>query len=249
MAESFARVETKYMLSPDQAAYLEERLRKRGFERSFFGSPTVQSLYYDTPDHLLIRQSLERPAYKEKLRLRAYGEPGCLTRSFVEIKKKYQGVVYKRRVALPLRTAMTGLQSGIFPAETGQVGREAMWMVRHYGLIPAAVVSYDRDAWFSAEEENVRITFDRNLLFRTWDPDLNRKTDNLPLTDSASRLMEIKTPGTCPLWLTRLLEETGAMRIHFSKYGLGYRKYILQDGKGTGRSEWKCSTASLLMGA
>ena len=249
MAECFARVETKYMLTLPQAVFIGERLAARGFSRPDFGSPTVQSLYYDTPDHLLIRQSLERPAYKEKLRLRAYGEPGRLTQSFVEIKKKYRGVVYKRRFALPLEEAIAGLRSGELPESAGQVGRESLWMVRRYGLLPAAVITYDRDAWFSGTDDSVRITFDRNLLFRSRDMDLNARADNLPLISADARLMEIKTPGTYPLWLARLLEEAGARRVHFSKYGLGYRMYLQPGAERIERSERICSTVSLQMGA
>ena len=106
MEESFARVETKYLLTLFQTAAMETGLMRLGFEKADFGSPRVQSLYYDTADHALIRASLERPAYKEKLRLRAYGGPGDLTQSFVEIKKKCCGVVYKRRTAMPLQEAM-----------------------------------------------------------------------------------------------------------------------------------------------
>ena len=149
MEENFARTETKYMLTLAQAAEMEMSLMKEGFEHLNFGSPKVQSLYYDTPDHALIRASLERPAYKEKLRLRAYGEPGNITRSFVEVKKKYLGVVYKRRTVLPLDEAMDGLRLGQLPEAAGQVGREAVWMARRYGLVPAAVIIYDRSAWFS----------------------------------------------------------------------------------------------------
>ena len=173
MAEVFARVETKYLLSAGQAEAMEEALRARGFRHSDFGSPRVQSLYYDTADYALIRASLERPAYKEKLRLRAYGEPGALTQSFVEIKKKYNGVVYKRRMSMPLKEAMNALNWGRMPEKAGQVGREVQWMMHRYDLRPAAVISYDRDAWFCPEQPGVRITFDRRLAFRDWALDLN----------------------------------------------------------------------------
>ena len=249
MEESFARVEVKYMLSLAQAAAMEEALGYEGFEKMDFGCPRVQSLYYDTGDHALIRASLERPAYKEKLRLRAYGEPGRITQSFVEIKKKYAGVVYKRRAALPLKAAQRGLPAGLLPEEAGQVGREALWLVKRYGLRPAAVIAYDRDAWFSAWESNVRITFDRNLSFRDWAPDLNAQTHSLPLIGPELRLMEIKTNGTYPLWLTRLLEAVGARRVHFSKYGLAYKTYIQPGKEGFKEIQVKCSTVSLSRGA
>lgn len=229
MEESFARVEIKYMLSIEQEKAMEEGLRRQGFFRMDFGSPFVQSLYYDTPDHRLIRDSLERPSYKEKLRLRAYGPPGTQEASFVEVKKKYDGVVYKRRAALPLQEAWEGLKEGALPPEGGQVGREALWMVKRYGLSPSAVIAYDRDAWFSGQETDVRITFDRNLSFRDHDLDLSLSVENLPLASPDQRLMEIKTCGVYPLWLTKLLWEVQARRIHYSKYGLAYTRYIREE--------------------
>ena len=249
MEECFARVETKYLLSLSQAAALEMGLMQHGFQRMDFGSPRVQSLYYDTADHALIRASLERPAYKEKLRLRAYGEPGGLTQSYVEIKKKYRGVVYKRRTAMPLREAMDSLFFGQLPAGAGQVGREVQWMCRRYDLRPAAIIAYDRDAWFCQEEPGLRFTFDRNLSFRDQALDLNRDVPGLPLLPADLRLMEIKTDGHAPLWLVRLLREAGIKRTHFSKYGAAYQRYIMPEKEGFERSGANCSIVSLCRGA
>ncbi len=226
MEESFARVETKYHLTQEQEKKIEQGLAKQGFAWMDFGDPTVQSLYYDTPDHALIRTSLERPAYKEKLRLRAYGRPGTQNQFFVEIKKKYDGVVYKRREAYSLRTASRILDQGMLPKDAGQVAREAEWMVKRYGLLPSAVIAYERDAWFSEQHPDVRITFDRNITFRQEDCSLLSRTPGLPLSEPGERLMEVKTGGIYPLWLSRLLWEAEAERIHFSKYGLAYERYI-----------------------
>ena len=249
MAESFARVEIKYLLTLSQAEALAEVLRERGFRPSDFGSPRVQSLYYDTPSHALIRASLERPAYKEKLRLRAYGEPEARGGGFLEIKKKYGGVVYKRRTALPLRQAMEGLAGGMLPAESGQVGREALWMTHRWGLTPAAVIAYDRDAWFCPEDSTLRVTFDRHLTFRDWALDLGVRAEGLPILPADMRLMELKVGGAYPLWLVRLLDEVGARRTHFSKYGSAYLRYIRPGKEENERSGSNCSAVSLSQGA
>ena len=249
MQENFARVETKYLLTSAQAEAMEAGLVRQGFRRMDFGSPRVQSLYYDTADYALIRASLERPAYKEKLRLRTYGEPGTLTMSFLEIKKKYRGVVYKRRTALTLREAAEGLAAGRFPETAGQTGREILWMNRRYGLRPASVISYDRDAWSSEKEPGVRITFDRNLSFRDWALDLNSRDPGILLLPGDLRLMEIKTGGHLPLWLAALLRETDARRTHFSKYGLAYQQYILPETGRKERNDTECSTVYLPVGA
>ena len=249
MQENFARVETKYLLTLPQAAAMEMGLKRLGFAKTDFGSPRVQSLYYDTADYALIRASMERPAYKEKLRLRAYGEPGALTQSFVEIKKKYNGVVYKRRTAMPLKEAMNVLYWGRMPEKAGQVGREVEWMMHRYGLRPAAVIAYDRDAWSCQEQPGVRITFDSRLTFRDWALDLNAGEPGIPLLPAGRRLMEIKTNGFYPLWLTQLLREAGAQRIHFSKYGMAFRQYIQPRTEERERSGANCLTVSLSRGA
>ena len=249
MEESFTRVETKFLLTVAQATAMEEGLRRRGFSRMDFGSPRVQSLYFDTRDYALIRASLERPAFKEKLRLRAYGEPGTLETSYLEIKRKFRKTGYKRRASLPLEQALESLTAGRLPPETGQVGREAQWMLDRYDLRPAALIGCERDAWTCPEEPEVRITFDRNITFRDRNMDMNRKAEGYPLLAAGQRLMEIKTGGTLPLWLARLLEETGVRRTHFSKYGLAYRQYILPGRRGNERTESECSTVYLPMGA
>ena len=248
MSESFARVETKYLLSLSGAEQAEKELRRRGFVRMDFGSPRIQSLYYDTQDYALVRASLEHPVYKEKLRLRVYGEPGTITRSFVEIKKKYRGTVYKRRTEMPLREAGEGLARARLPQETGQVGREAEWMLRRYGLRPAAVIACEREAWVGGEASDVRITFDRAVTFRDWEMDLNLPVPGLPLLEEDVRLVEIKTGGACPLWLAGLLRDTGARRTHFSKYGTAYRDYIRQE-KGNEGGAAECSPVFLRVGA
>ena len=249
MAENFARVETKYLLTLPQAEAVAAGLQARGFRRLDFGCPRIQSLYYDTPEHLLIRTSLERPAYKEKLRLRAYGEPGALRESYLEIKKKYDGVVYKRRAALSLAEAMEGLARGSLPDRAGQVGREALWMTQRWGLVPAAVIAYDRDAWFHPEDASLRVTFDRNLTFRDRQLDLDSPEEGLPILHDGLRLMEVKTGGTLPLWLVRLMAAQDIRRTHFSKYGAAYLQYIRPGQGAQERSGQTCSTVSFSQGA
>ena len=224
--ETFARLETKYMLSLDQAVWLTRQLHARGFQCMTFGSPKIQSLYYDTEDFLLIRQSLARPVYKEKLRLRVYGEPGCQSAGFAEIKKKYNHMVYKRRVSVALADAPDLLDPDTPSRLPDQIGLEIDWMVQRYHLIPRVLIAYDREAWINPEDPGVRITFDRNLSFRAHTLDLSSTVSNTALTLPDQRLMEIKIPGVYPLWLIHLLEDVSARRCHYSKYGDAYTRFI-----------------------
>ena len=150
---------------------------------------------------------------------------------------------------MPLKEAMGCLSWGWMPEKAGQVGREVQWMMRRYSLRPAAVISYDRDAWFCREQAGVRITFDRRLTFRDWEPDLNSGVTGIPLLSPDLRLMEIKTGGVLPLWLARLLRDADVRRTHFSKYGEAYRLYIQPGRDRAERNELICSAVSLSMGA
>lgn len=221
----FARVEKKYLLKEGQARAMADALRLRSFYMLDFGDPAVQSLYYDTKDFLLIRRSLERPNYKEKLRLRAYGKPSAQGRSYVEIKKKYRGVVYKRRVELPLAEAVKGIAAGRMPQDCGQIGREIDRCVQFYDLEPKCMILYDRDAWTSDREE-VRVTFDRRIRCRFDHLDVTWSQEGEPILEENQVIMEIKVPGAYPLWLTKLLDSVGARRVHFSKYGTAYTRYV-----------------------
>ncbi|MBR2256630.1 MAG: polyphosphate polymerase domain-containing protein [Blautia sp.] len=248
MNENFARVETKYMLCTDQMPEIEDALEAHGFHRMDFGNSLIQSLYYDTPDYLLIRQSLERPGFKEKLRLRVYGEASSLSSAFLEMKRKYKGVVYKRRTMLPLRTAMNMPDTLEMPETAGQIGKEIIWMMKRYRPVPAVVIRCDREQWVHSDDPGFRITFDRNIRFRNRNFDLRAKEYHIPLTDAGQRLMEIKTGSAMPQWLARVLWETGARHVHYSKYGLAYQR-IIQDQRSIERGERACSTVSLPMGA
>lgn len=169
----FERVERKFLLTPSQYEGLM-RVLPEYMQADQYGESTILSLYLDTADSLLIRRSLEKPVYKEKLRLRSYGVPGDGDNVFLEMKKKVQGVVYKRRICLPLDRAMACLAQGTVPAAGGQIGREIAYMLRRYRLRPAVLLAYDRTAYTELEPSpnRLRITIDRDIRSRQTDLDL-----------------------------------------------------------------------------
>jgi SPX domain-containing protein involved in vacuolar polyphosphate accumulation len=245
---TFKRFEKKYLLSARKFDQLWDVMRDHMVPDRFFRS-TVCSIYYDSDDYSLIRQSLERPIYKEKLRLRSYNVPGPDDPVFVELKKKFKGVVYKRRVEMSAETAEAYLAGQGRPPIEGQILHEIDFFLQANHVSPKVFIACDREAWDDRENPELRITFDRNLSFRDWAPDLNARADNIPLIAADQRLMEIKTNGIYPLWLTQLLRETGARRTHFSKYGLAYRQYIRPETKRQEGSSAECSTVFLSRGA
>ena len=221
----FKRYEKKYLLTPEQY-----RAVRRGMAP--YVKPdehpryTISNVYYDTEHYDLIRTSLEKPVYKEKLRLRSYGVPGSLDPVFVELKKKFDGVVYKRRVTAQAREADRLLQ-GRCPGSGGQIGREIEWFLQFYRPGPKVFLAYDREAWAAKDGGELRVTFDTGIRVRSNDVDLRCGDHGIPLLPKDLILMEIKIPGTAPLWLAQLLSENHIFPTSFSKYGTYYTRFVL----------------------
>lgn len=191
---------------------------------------TIANVYYDTPDDYLIRTSLSKPVYKEKLRLRAYGVPDMDTKVFLEIKKKYNGIVNKRRSVLKLSEAQTLLQTGEIPEVkeymNSQVLNEIVYFLSHYELLPKVYLAYDRIAYFEQGNPDLRISFDMNIRSRRYKVALEKGDFGETLLDGNTYLMEIKTSRAKPLWLVNMLTEYGIQRQSFSKYGTEFKNTI-----------------------
>ena len=221
----FKRYEKKYLLTQEQyrAMILGMAFYMRPDEHPRY---TIGNVYYDTSDYALIRASLEKPVYKEKLRVRSYGVPKDDGLAFVEIKKKFDGVVYKRRVTMTAAEADAWLRGGRPPKET-QISREIDWFLRYYRPTPAVYIAYDREAYAGVENDELRITFDRKLRWREHDVDLRAGDGGNPILGDGQILMEIKIPGAAPLWLAHLLAENHIVSTSFSKYGAYYKQAVL----------------------
>ena len=224
---TFKRYEKKYLLSARKFELLWERLREHLVPDLFFQS-TVCSIYYDSDDFSLIRHSLDRPVYKEKLRLRSYNVPKPDGAVFVELKKKFRGVVYKRRVQMSAAAAESYLAGQTRPDEDGQILREIDYFLHTHPVSPKVYIACEREAWVDREEPELRITFDRNLRWRDTDLHLTAGSEGAPLLDEGEVLMEIKIPGAAPLWLAHLLSELEIFPTSFSKYGTCYRQDLLE---------------------
>lgn len=218
----FQRKEIKFLLSPAQRRALERAMAAE-MQADEYGESTICSLYYDTPDSRLIRRSLEKPDYKEKLRLRSYGRAGRDSTVYVELKKKVSGVVYKRRVAMTERQAEAYLNGRGPSPDRSQIGREIEWTLGYYqNLRPAMYLAYDRIAYFCPTDPQLRITFDRNIRWRTEDLRLTAAPAGEQLLAPGQSLLEVKTGAAMPLWLVRALQENGIRQTSFSKYGAAY---------------------------
>lgn len=227
----FQRKEMKYLLSETQCTSFLLRLRPE-MVPDVYPSYSIRSLYFDTRDDLLVRTSLEKPFYKEKLRLRSYGVPGEEDTVFLELKKKLDGVVYKRRVSMTLLQAQQYLASGIRPACDGQILREIDWFLRFYHCRPKALLTYDRTAFSGKEDPTLRLTFDRRLRGVTSCSSLTDPRPGVSLLPEGQVLLELKANGGLPSWLVSALEAEALLPTSFSKYGFLYQQTDLLQFKG-----------------
>lgn len=236
MQEVFKRTEKKYLLDKSSAEKLVIGLEKHMNKDRYFDSE-ILSLYFDTPDYRLIRASLEKPVFKEKLRLRSYGVPGRDDIVFLEYKRKYKGVVYKRRSVMPLHDAVSFSNGGEITPHNLQIENELRYAFKLYeGLAPRMLVSYHRHAYVGKEDKSLRITIDDKVLYRGYDLMLSSGIYGRELLDDGQRIMEIKLRGSMPLWLAHLLDELKIYPSSFSKYGTAYTTLMLENRLG-GRDE------------
>ena len=226
------RYEMKYLLGPrEKAAVLEAMSPYMQLDQ--YGRTTIRNVYFDTDSFRLVRRSLEKPAYKEKLRIRSYQPPRPEDPVFVELKKKYQSVVYKRRVVLPEQDALASFRDNTPLPLHSQIASEIDYFRSYYQpLRPTAFLSYEREAFYMKDGSDFRVTFDENILCRERDFSLASPIYGVSLLPESGTLMEIKTPGGIPLWLTAVLTRMQIRQASFSKYGTAYQKLLFHHIQG-----------------
>ena len=225
----FKRYELKYLLTPQQKQKVLEAMSGH-MQLDEYGRTIIRNIYYDTDNFRLIRASLERPLYKEKLRVRSYDRVGPSDKVFIEIKKKYDGVVYKRRIHIPEEEAMDYLAGSRRPRKQNQITEEIDYFLSFYKeLKPKVFLTYEREAYYSTDPEEFRVTFDENILWRETGLSLQSDVYGMPILSPEQTLMELKTPGAIPLWMVKVLSEEGICKTTFSKYGNAYRAICNRD--------------------
>lgn len=223
---TFKRYELKYLLNKKEK---EEILlaMKPHMKLDDYGRTVIRNIYFDTENFRLIRRSLEKPVYKEKLRIRSYKPVQITDPVFVEIKKKYKSVVYKRRLLLPEKTVMESFRTGEPLPVCSQIGDEIQYFREYYkNLQPSVFLSYEREAFYSLDGSDFRVTFDENILYRRNDISLGSEIYGHPLLGKQQTLMEIKTSGGIPLWMSETLTKHHLYKTSFSKYGSAYQRMM-----------------------
>ena len=229
--EVFNRFEHKYLMDKatyEQVLFVMDKHMELDAYNPAHKPYTIANLYYDTADDALVRTSLQKPAYKEKLRLRAYGVPKEGEKVYLEIKKKVAGLVNKRRTALMSDEAYAFTASGDMPQTrdymNGQVLKEIAYFLSRYDLSPKLYLAYDRVAYFEKGNPDLRISFDTDIRYRRNDLVLEDGDFGEKLLADGTYLMEIKTSRAVPLWLASMLSALELRRESFSKYGAVYLK-------------------------
>lgn len=223
----FKRVEKKYLLSEDLYQKLFEKMNNY-ITVDTYDFSTICNIYFDTDDYLLVNRSIEKPIYKEKVRLRSYGIPKKNSKVFLEIKKKYKGVVGKRRVSAPLKEFYKYFNTGKYPNVDTQIMNEINYCFKFYNLKPKVFLAYDRYSYKGKDDSNFRITFDKNIRSRTDNLYLENGDNGMLLLDKNCYIMEVKTLGAYPLWFVQILSELNIYPTSFSKYGNVYKKQIFK---------------------
>jgi SPX domain protein involved in polyphosphate accumulation len=244
MIEVFNRHEKKFLIDTETYQSMKDKLLNymefdaHNRNREFY---TISNIYYDTSDNHLIRNSLSKPKYKEKLRLRAYGIPEGNGKVYLEIKKKVCGLVNKRRTALRLNEAYEFVNSGMKPEikeyMNRQVINEIEYFLKIYALEPKLYLAYDRIGLFSKENSDLRITFDTNIRSRRNDLILENGDHGEPLLENDQWLMEVKAEKSVPLWLSQMLSDYKIYSTSFSKYGKVHQNTLMENLKLKGDLE------------
>ena len=230
MAQVFKRYELKYLFTSKQVNDFLNVLNNYT-KPDIYHKSSIRNIYYDTPTFLLIRKSIEKPEYKEKLRVRTYQTIDNDQEVFVELKKKYKSVVYKRRVTLPYSKAISFLNKEDIN-ESSQVINEIKYVLDFYDdLHPMIFLSYERESYVGLEDSNFRITFDKNIIWRDYDVDLTKDIYGENILNDDLVLVEIKTNTGYPKWLVDFLSENKIYKTSFSKYGNVYSKIVNNKGE------------------
>ena len=221
----FERYELKYMLTLEQKARILD-IMKLHMALDQYGRDIIRNLYYDTDNYRLIRQSIEKPAYKEKLRMRSYRKAGPDSSVYVEMKKKHQSIVYKRRMVMSESDAVDWLANENRKLDT-QISKEIDYFMKFYETLkPRVFLSYEREAYYALDGSAFRVTFDANILCREEEVSLSADVYGTSLLDENQCLMEIKCAGGIPMWMTEVLSKEKLYKTSFSKYGTYYMNYI-----------------------
>jgi SPX domain protein involved in polyphosphate accumulation len=235
MADFFRRVEKKYIITQSQYSYIKKAISDKMQEDSY-GKSTICNIYFDTENYDLIKNSITKPIYKDKIRLRSYNVPEKESIVYLEVKRKFKEIVSKRRIEIKLSEfeKIENREIGKLQLEensNSQIQKELEYYFNHYNLISTMYISYQREAYYEKENMNFRLTFDSEVLARENDLQLDKGSYGTYILEEDKYIMEIKTLDAIPLWFVSILNKIDAHPCGFSKYGEAYTQLILKANK------------------
>lgn len=231
---TFVRKEKKYLISSEQRKKLLEILPEyMKFDKYCRDGNmyTVNNVYFDNESYNVIRHSTSKPSYKSKIRIRSYkvnvtDDDGV----FFEMKKKFKGVVNKRRLTIKHRLLEEYLATGNFPTELSvqevQVLKEIDYEINRENVKPKVYLTYLRTALYAKNDSSIRLTIDEDILARISETTLASDRYGDSLLPEGYYLMEIKVHGAFPLWLAHILSDLKIFPTSFSKYGKFYENVV-----------------------
>ena len=228
MENNLTRFERKYLIDKEQY-YLLLGFTEGKIVENIETDYKISNLYYDTENYDLIKSSINIPVYKEKLRLRTYESPGISIPAYIELKKKVDGLIYKKRFKTTLAEGLAFLGGGLCPVTSGKdasVVREISRYLDKNDLSAKALITYNREAWHGVSDPSLRVTFDTNIVYKDMNLGQNKTYTEMPLIEYDKMIMEIKTTGGIPIWLSKTLSELEIFPTTFSKYETAYKTYI-----------------------
>lgn len=227
MADIFRRVEKKYILNKKQYEQIMQILKKYVVQDEY-GKSTICNIYFDTENYDLISHSITKPYFKDKVRLRSYNTPKKESTVFLEIKRKVDGVVGKRRIEMKLSDFYEYMQNpNLVSNKKIQIKNELDYYFKKYNLSEKMYISYEREAYYEKGNSDFRVTFDTNVLARNYNLNLDKGNYGENILSPDKYIMEIKTLGTIPLWFVKVLDECKICPCGFSKYGEAFTQLVL----------------------
>jgi hypothetical protein len=231
------RYEYKYLVPYEKLKRLRELIgpfmKLDGFAQKNGGEYTVRSIYFDTPDLECYAQTRQGVKRRNKVRLRGYNDGDAQSLVFFEIKKKVDEPLHKNRAALTYAEAQEVLMGKSLEEVAVTVTRSAdavedaqrfIYHVRARRMQPVNIVIYDREAYeaiFFDEENDLRITFDKNLRTIAL-PALDALFDerNARMVGKVHFILEVKFNRYLPNWVKAVTGSLGLTRSSASKYAL-----------------------------
>ena len=223
----FRRVEQKYLIASEQYNALMEALGDKLVKDEYFYND-IYNLYLDAPDHRLIIQSIGKPMYKEKFRVRSYGlAENEDSKVYLEIKKKFDGTSHKRRISMTLGEFYKYVEKGNRPKNANPITlAELDYDFEKYNLQPSILINYERYSYYFRGNKDLRVTFDHNVKYRVKKPDLTNGDDMHHIIDKDMYIMEIKSLDSLPIKLSQLLAKLKIYPRGFSKPKNAYLKSL-----------------------